>query len=167
MADEKTIKLEKLEQQKLTAYSRKIADWIKSIQLILGSITVEQKEVVSMLLRIAAESNYGPAMGADAVAAAQAEGNTITANEKAILDAIDVLTVIAAEQGELFGPDVRLDIRKPVNGLDALELFKIGAAILEIWDMIVEGTEGEPYSRQPMSDIALSCLAKVQLTTAR
>ncbi len=150
-----TITLEKIEQQKLTAHSRNIADFMTSIKRIMTAVKDRQAEVVAMLLRLAAESGYTPTAG----------DSETDPNMKALLNAIEVLEVIADEQGELIGPDIRIDLRKKVNAVDALELFKIGAACLEVWQMIVEGTEGQPYQREAMSGTALASLAKVQLSS--
>ena len=156
MAEEKTINLERIEQQVLTAYSRKVADFMTTIRLVMQEISFKQTEIVSMLLRVAAESGFTPVAG-----------NSETDNNmKNLLNAIEVLQVISGEYNDLAGPNIRIDLRKLVNGIDALELFKIGAACLEVWQMIVEGTEeGETYTRQPMSNTALSSLAKVQLSS--
>ena len=155
MAETNSIKLEKIEQQKLTAHSRNIADFMISIKRIMTAIKDRQAEVIAMLLRLAAENDYTPTAG----------DSETDPDMKSLLNAIEVLGVIAVQYGELAGPDIRIDLRKKVNGVDALELFKIGSACLEVWQMIVEGTEGQPYQREAMNGTALACLAKIQLSS--
>ena len=127
----------KMQQETLTVNSRRIGEMLAAVKQIVTEIKQRNQATMNIVQRVA------------------------DASEVEFADDMAIWSEIAENTGDLTGP--ALDSREVLNGSDVYELYKIGAATAEVWDMIVEGNEGEPYTRGAMAATALQALTKAQL----